>query len=106
MLSRCHGDLPGRGVLEYTFIPSEVPSLKLWFIYLEVLCRSDGILALFGDRELEVGIRLTFASFRAVDRRVNLETDIEVLSGKQICPDTDTSISFAALSSPVTPTKV
>ena len=43
-------------------------------------------MTLLGDGEGEVGVRFTNASLRAVDRRVDLKTDIEELTRKEISP--------------------
>ena len=53
---------------------------------MEELCSWHTLVALLGNSEGEVGVRFTNTSLRAIDRRVNFKTDIEVLTSKEVSP--------------------
>jgi hypothetical protein len=69
-----------------TLVPAEVPSLQLWLILMEEFRSWDTLVTLLGDSEGEVGVGFANTSLRAIDRRVNLKTDIEELTGKEVSP--------------------
>jgi hypothetical protein len=84
MVSRCA--VVSTASDDHTFIPCEVPSFELGLFDVKVLRYRDWLFTLLGDSELEVGVGYTRASLRAVDGRVNLQSDIEILTGKKIRP--------------------
>lgn len=71
---------------DHTFVPGEVPSFELGLFDVKVLRYRDWLSTLLGDGELEVGVGYTRTSLRAVDGRVNLQSDIEILTRKKIRP--------------------
>lgn len=60
-----------------TFKPLKVPALKLRLSGVKVLRSSNRLLALLRNGESEVRVWLSNTGLRAVDRRVDLETDIK-----------------------------
>jgi hypothetical protein len=79
-----------------TFIPGELPVLELGILDVEELGHSDAFVSLLANGEFEVRVRDAFARLRSIDRRVDLQPNIEVLSGKEIGP-ADSIVSFIAL---------
>jgi hypothetical protein len=75
---------------DHTFIPCEVPPFELGLFDVKVLCYRDWLFTLLGDSELEVGVGYTRASLRAVDGRMNLQSNIEILAWKEIRPTENT----------------
>lgn len=69
-----------------TLVPAESPALQLRLVLLEELGSRDTSFTLLGDGECEVGVRLAHARLSAVDRGVNLKTDIKELTGKEVRP--------------------
>lgn len=88
---RLPGDLDqGRGLCvlgEQVFEPGEVPRLELWLSDLEVGCSVDGSASFLGDREGEARVRDTAIRLRAIDRSMNFESDVKVLTGEKVRPD-------------------
>lgn len=77
----------------HTFVPGELPVLELGILNVEELGHSDAFLSLLANGEFEVRVRNTLACLRSIDRRVDLQPNIEVLSGEKVGP-ADSIVSF------------
>ena len=78
------GSESGKEIL--TLIPGEVPSLQLWLVQAEELGSRNSLTTLLGDGEGKVGVGFSDTRLRAVDGRVNLQTDVEELTSEEIRP--------------------
>jgi len=67
-----------------TLVPGEGPSFQFRLVDLEELGRRNGLLSFLGNSELKVGIGLSLTSLGAIDGRMDLQTDVKVLSGKEV----------------------
>lgn len=78
------GSESGKEIL--TLIPGEVPSLQLRLVQAEELGSRNSLTTVLGDGEGKVGVGFSDTCLRAVDGRVNLQTDVEELTSKEIRP--------------------
>lgn len=70
---------------EEVLVPVELPCLNLGLLEAKGLCEVLGLLALLGDGDLELLVRLAIVSgFGAVDGSVNLDTEIEELAREEV----------------------
>jgi len=72
---------------EFTFVPGEAPSFQGGLVDLEELRGGDRLPPFLGNGEGEIGIGLPLTRFRAIDRGMDLQTDIKELSGKEVGPN-------------------
>lgn len=80
-----------------TLIPREVPSLKLRLLDLEELGNRNSFASLLRDGECEVRVWFANTGLSAIDRRVDLKSDVEELTGEEVCPVIHAKAPWSAL---------
>jgi hypothetical protein len=71
-------------MIKPTLEPSEVPPLELGLINLKILGDRLGFSVALGDCEGELLIRQQSVGLGAIDRRVDLETNVKELASEEI----------------------